>query len=73
MIDREHPLSLTRQAKLLEISRGAVYYQPRPISEADLALMRLIVTFHHIQAKRFSAHRSHLVFGINEPKRFRHI
>ena len=31
------------------------------------------VTFHHIQASRFSAHRSHLVFGINEPMRFRHI
>ena len=46
MIDREHPLSLTRQAKLLEISRGAVYYQPRPISVADLALMRLIDQLH---------------------------
>ena len=46
MIDREHPLSLTRQAKLLEISRGAVYYQPRPISDADLALMRLIDQLH---------------------------
>ena len=46
MIDREHPLSLTRQAKLLEISRGAVYCQPRPISEADLALMRLIDQLH---------------------------
>jgi len=32
-----------------------------------------LVTFHHIQANRFSAHRSHLVFGINEPIRFRHI
>jgi putative transposase len=42
MIDREHPLSLTRQAKLLQISRGAVYYQPRPLSERDLALMRMI-------------------------------
>ncbi len=46
MIDREHPLSLTRQAKLLEISRGAIYYQPRPISDADLALMRLIDQLH---------------------------
>ncbi len=26
MIDREHPLSAVRQARLLEISRGAVYY-----------------------------------------------
>jgi len=46
MIDREHPLSVTRQARLLEISRGAVYYQPRPTSEADLALMRRIDELH---------------------------
>jgi len=46
MIDREHPLSVVRQAKLLDISRGAVYYQPRPTSEADLALMRRIDELH---------------------------
>ena len=46
MIDRDHPLSLVRQAKLLHISRGSVYYQPRPISETDLALMRLIDQLH---------------------------
>ena len=32
MIDREHPLSVVRQARLLQISRGAVYYHPRPTS-----------------------------------------
>jgi putative transposase len=46
MIDREHPLSLVRQARLLEISRGAVYYQPRPTSEVDLVLMRRIDELH---------------------------
>ncbi len=46
MIDREHPLSVVRQARLLEISRGAVYYQHRPTSEADLALMRRIDELH---------------------------
>ncbi|NDC75532.1 transposase, partial [bacterium] len=46
MIDREHPLSVARQAKLLDISRGAVYYRPRPISDADLALMRRIDKLH---------------------------
>jgi putative transposase len=46
MIDREHPLSVTRQARLLEISRSAVYYQPRPTSEVDLALMRRIDELH---------------------------
>lgn len=46
MIDRDHPLSVTRQAKLLDISRGAVYYRPRTTSDADLALMRRIDELH---------------------------
>lgn len=46
MIDRDHQLSVTRQAELLSISRGAVYYLPRPVSEADLALMRRIDELH---------------------------
>jgi hypothetical protein len=31
MIDRDHKLPIKRQAKLLDISRGTVYYRPRPI------------------------------------------
>jgi putative transposase len=46
MIDRDHRLSLTRQAALLGISRGSVYYEPRPVPEADLALMRRIDELH---------------------------
>ena len=46
MIDREHDLSITRQAKLLNTSRGLVYYLPWPISDADLALMRRIDELH---------------------------
>lgn len=46
MIDREHPLSVVRQARLLDISRGAVYYRPRPTSEVDLALMHRIDELH---------------------------
>ncbi len=42
MIDREHKLSVVRQAKLLGFSRGSVYYLPRPVSDGDLALMRRI-------------------------------
>ena len=30
MIDREHDLSITRQAEVLKVSRGSVYYLPRP-------------------------------------------
>ena len=46
MIDRNHSLSITRQAQLLGMSRGAVYYLPRPVSAADLALMRRIDELH---------------------------
>jgi len=46
MIDRNHALSVSRQAELLDISRGAVYYLPRPVSEADLVLMRRIDEMH---------------------------
>ena len=38
MIDREHKLSVVRQAKLLGFSRGSVYYLPRPVPDGDLAL-----------------------------------
>ena len=46
MIDRSHDLPLSRQAKALGISRGSVYYLPRPTSAADLALMRRIDELH---------------------------
>jgi len=46
MIDRDHKLPITRQAKLLAISRGTVYYQPEPVSAADLELMRRIDELH---------------------------
>ncbi len=46
MIDRKHKLSITRQARALGISRGSVYYQSRPVSDADLALMRRIDELH---------------------------
>ena len=46
MIDREHRLSVSRQARLLGISRGSVYDQRRPPSTADLALMRRMDALH---------------------------
>jgi putative transposase len=42
MIDTTHDLPISRQAKLLNISRGTVYYKPRPVSPEDLRLMRRI-------------------------------
>jgi len=46
MIDREHDLPITKQAKALHISRGSVYYLPRPIPEADLVMMRRLDRLH---------------------------
>ncbi len=46
MIDRSHELPIKRQAELVGISRGTVYYHPEPVSPADLALMRRIDELH---------------------------
>ena len=46
MIDREHDLPITGQAKALGISRGSVYYLPRPVPAADLAAMRRMDELH---------------------------
>ena len=46
MIDRTHELPVKRQAELLGISRGSVYYLAQPVSAADLALMRVIDELH---------------------------
>ena len=46
MIDRDHKLPISRQAKLLDISRGTVYYQPKPISPRDQMLMNRIDRLH---------------------------
>ena len=46
MIDLKHDLPLSRQAKALGISRGSVYYRPRPVSAADLALMHRMDELH---------------------------
>jgi putative transposase len=43
MIRRDHPvLSLSRQCKILSISRSSFYYAPRGESPENLALMRRI-------------------------------
>ena len=46
MIDRTHQLCISRQAQLLGISRGSVYYQPKQVSEEDLVLMRKLDELH---------------------------
>ena len=46
MIDREHDLSITKQAAALNISRGSVYYLSRPVSASDLEVMRRLDRLH---------------------------
>src|SRR6476469_4613564 len=46
MIDRDHALSVTKQAEAIGIARSTVYYLPRPVLAADLALMHQIDKLH---------------------------
>ena len=46
MIDRKHELAVGRQAALLQLSRSSLYYEPRAVSPAILALMRRIDELH---------------------------
>jgi putative transposase len=46
MIDRGHDLPLFRQADLLQLGRSSLYYAPRPVPAADLAIMRRIDAVH---------------------------
>ncbi|MGC1613545.1 MAG: IS3 family transposase [Candidatus Acidiferrum sp.] len=46
MIDRSHELPLSRQAELLRLSRGSLYYHSSAVSAADLAIMRRIDELH---------------------------
>jgi putative transposase len=46
MINRTHALPVMRQCQLLALSRLTAYYQPTPVSAADLARMRRIDALH---------------------------
>ena len=46
MINREHPVPLTRQCRLLNLSRSGIYYLPVPVSDRDRQLMNLIDRIH---------------------------
>jgi putative transposase len=46
VIDREHKLSVVRQAKLLGFSRGSVYYLLRSVPDGDLAPTRRVDELH---------------------------
>ena len=46
MIIREHPLPLTTQCRVLNLSRSGIYYVPMLVSDKDRELMRLIDEIH---------------------------
>ena len=46
MIDATHELPISRQAELVNILRSNIYYLPRPVSDADLAMMHRIDELH---------------------------
>ena len=46
MIDRNHRLPITRQAKALGVARSTVYALSRPVSDRDLELMKQIDRLH---------------------------
>ncbi len=46
MMNRNHTLPVIRQCRILALPRSTAYYHPRPVSEADLQLMRRIDELH---------------------------
>lgn len=45
-ISKEHKPPITRQCRILDISRSNAYYWPQGISEEDRRLMRLLDELH---------------------------
>ena len=46
MINRNSELSLVKQCRALYITRPGIYYAPKPVSEYELALLRMIDEIH---------------------------
>ena len=46
MIEKEHPLPITKQCDILKLSRSSLYYIPAPASHHDRELMRIIDEIH---------------------------
>ncbi len=46
MVDRTEPLPVTRQCELLDLPRSTFYHLPKPVSEEELGLMKLIDRCH---------------------------
>jgi putative transposase len=62
MIDKTHALPVAAQCRLLDISRGCVYYRPVPVSQADLHLMRRLDEL-HLEHPCFGSRRLVVLLG----------
>ena len=45
MIDGHHALPISRQAQLVDISRGSVYYHSKPVSAIILTLITVLTDY----------------------------
>jgi putative transposase len=54
MVKENHPLPRTRRCELVDVPRSTSYYQPKPVSGDDLALMKRIDRIHMAQPFRGS-------------------
>ena len=62
MIDQTHALPVAAQCRLLDISRGCVYYRPVAVSPADLHLMRRLDEL-HLEHPCFGSRRLVVLLG----------
>lgn len=46
MIDRTHELPVSKQCRVLKLTRSSIYYQPRPVEPTDLELMHRMDRLH---------------------------
>ena len=72
MIDRKHDLPISKQAEALNISRGSVYYLPRPVPKTELAIMhrldRLHLEYAGSRTTRCMADSPQWVTGLNRSR-----
>jgi putative transposase len=73
LIDREANMPISTQCQLLGLSRSSAYYQPRPVSASDLALMRRLDELHLEHPFRGSRKFTRLLKDEGRPVGRRHV
>jgi len=62
MIDREGPLPVTTQCRILDLSRSGIYYIPVPVSDKDKELMRVIIEALYKKPRLSKPHPGHTIY-----------